>query len=495
MKPIKISGFLVVILTVILLIPFLFSESKISIFNYTLRIPKKSIYNQQTKPQYKDITELKTLLADTTEIQEKSEPEIKAKVKKDTIAPLDKKIANPVKSDSIRNIIQPLEFPENQDTLLAPFFATLKTLEQSYQLIRILHYGDSQIEADRITSYFRNQMQKQFGGGGVGLIPVTPVNPASISYVYDISPNWSRYSILNTKKKDGEPDYGILGCFSRFSSREVQNEKETEAWIFLKNPNITYSKAGKFNKCKLLLGLNRSPLFIELKKNDIVLDADILPSGSNFRVIDWTVETGSRNLKITLKGKDSPDLYGIALDSDKGIAVDNIPLRGSSGLEFTRIYKSPYHKVLDKLNVKLIILQFGVNAVINMSKNIGSYEKMFQRQLSLLRLSQPDIPIIIIGVSDISKNTPEGYVTNEAVEKIRDAQKRAAFNSGCVFWDMYQGMGGENSMPSWVFAKPSLAQKDFIHLNPLGARIIGEMFYRSLMNEYEKYLLKTNNDE
>jgi lysophospholipase L1-like esterase len=136
-----------------------------------------------------------------------------------------------------------------------------------------------------------------------------------------------------------------------------------------------------------------------------------------------------------------------------------------------------------------------VNAVINMSKNISSYEKLFKRQLNLLRLTQPDIPIIVIGVSDISKNTPEGYVTNEAVGKIRDAQRKAAFESGCVFWDMFEGMGGENSMPSWVFAKPALAQKDFLHLNALGARIIGEMFYRSLMNEYNKYLQKISDEE
>ncbi len=493
MKPIKISGFLVVILTVILLIPFLFPQPKVSVLGYTIRLPRKSIQNQNSQAQYKDISELKILLADTAETPDKAEPK-NIQQKKDTVAHI-KQIPVPVKNDSLRNIIQPLEYPENGDSLLNPFFSTLETLDQNPELIRILHYGDSQIEADRITSYFRNQMQKQFGGGGVGLIPVTPVNPASISYVFDVSPNWSRYSILNTKKKDEEPEYGILGCFSRFSSREVMNEKESEAWIYLKNPNITYSKAWKFNKCRLLFGGNRAPLFVELKKNDTVIDADILPSENGFRMIDWNVETGARNLQITFKGKDSPDLYGVSLDSREGVVVDNIPLRGSSGLEFTRIYRSPFHKVLNKLNVKLIILQFGVNAVINMSKNIDYYERSFLRQLNLLRKAQPNIPIIVIGVNDISQNTPDGYITNEAVVKIRDAQKRAAFTSGCVFWDLYQGMGGENSMPSWVFAKPALAQKDFLHLNALGARIIGEMFYRSLMNEYNKYLQKNGDDE
>lgn len=491
MKPIKISGFIVVILTVILVIPFLFSESEIFVFNYSIRLPSKTSIGPGAQPQYKDITQLKTLLGDSTETADVNEvPDTAATA----IVVLEKKTAvRKVHNDTLRHIIQALEFPPESDTLLDPFFATLSNLKKTSQLIRILHYGDSQIEADRITSYFRNQMQKEFGGGGVGLIPVTPVNPASVSYVFDISDNWNRYSILNTKKSTDEPDYGIMGSFSRFSSREAVQSRESEAWIYLKNPNITYSKASKFTRCKLLLAGNRSPLFIEIKKNENIIDADIFPSGTSFKVIEWPVDTGARNLLVTLKGKDSPDIYGLSLDSDKGIAVDNIPLRGSSGLEFTRIYRHPNHRVLNKLNVKLIILQFGVNAVINMGSNVTWYEKAFLKQLLLLREAQPGIPVIIIGVSDISKNTAEGYVTDEAVEKIRNAQKRASFEAGCVFWDMYTGMGGKNSMPSWVFAQPSLAQKDFLHLNPLGARIIGEMFYRSLMNEYERYLQKHEN--
>jgi lysophospholipase L1-like esterase len=281
-----------------------------------------------------------------------------------------------------------------------------------------------------------------------------------------------------------------MGSFSRFNSRQQMPTRDSEAWIYLKNSNITYRKASKFTRCKLLLAGNRSPLFIEIKKNENIIDADIFPSGNNFKIIDWPVDTGAQNLLITFRGKDSPDIYGISLDSDRGIAVDNIPLRGSSGLEFTRIFKHPYHRVLNQLNVKLIILQFGVNAVINMGTNVAWYEKAFLKQLMLLREAQPGIPVIVIGVSDISKNTADGYVTNEAVEKIRNAQKSASFAAGCVFWDMYEGMGGKNSMPSWVFAQPALAQKDFLHLNAPGARIIGEMFYRSLMNEYEKYLQK-----
>jgi hypothetical protein len=51
-------------------------------------------------------------------------------------------------------------------------------------------------------------------------------------------------------------------------------------------------------------------------------------------------------------------------------------------------------------------------------------------------------------------------------------------------------MGGKNSMPSWVNAEPPLAQKDFIHFSSFGARIVGEMFYRSVIKEYDRYNTK-----
>jgi len=40
---------------------------------------------------------------------------------------------------------------------------------------RIIHYGDSQIEGDRITGYLRNRLQHMYGGSGPGFIPVRPV--------------------------------------------------------------------------------------------------------------------------------------------------------------------------------------------------------------------------------------------------------------------------------------------------------------------------------
>jgi len=67
-------------------------------------------------------------------------------------------------TDSLVNSITRIEYPENDSTLLYPLFRSLRSLPSTRQLIRIMHYGDSQIEDDRMTSLLRNKLQTRFGG-------------------------------------------------------------------------------------------------------------------------------------------------------------------------------------------------------------------------------------------------------------------------------------------------------------------------------------------
>jgi hypothetical protein len=93
-----------------------------------------------------------------------------------------------------------------------------------------------------------------------------------------------------------------------------------------------------------------------------------------------------------------------------------------------------------------------------------------------------------MGVSDMSRKVESHYESYPNIEKIRNAQRQAAFKANCAFWDTYEAMGGKNSMPSWVFSDPPLARKDFTHFTYKGSVVIAKMFYKALMNEYNKYL-------
>jgi len=53
-------------------------------------------------------------------------------------------------------------------------------------------------------------------------------------------------------------------------------------------------------------------------------------------------------------------------------------------------------------------------------------------------------------------------------------------------WDLFTFMGGLTSMKKWE--QDGLAQKDKVHFTPQGYRLLGDLLYNALFDEYIKYL-------
>ena len=81
--------------------------------------------------------------------------------------------------------------------------------------IHIFHYGDSQIEGDRMTAYIRQRIQNQFGGTGPGLIPAMNVY-ATNTFKQTVSPNFVRYTCFGGDRLTNKK-YGALGSAARFT--------------------------------------------------------------------------------------------------------------------------------------------------------------------------------------------------------------------------------------------------------------------------------------
>jgi lysophospholipase L1-like esterase len=482
-----------------------------ALFIISLLIPEKGIplangdtinFPQYTDLLYKDTNQYKdiTYIIEETEIFTDTIPPLThdsisdsiSDVKNETVV---EKVVQTIIGASeveLKNNIQKIEFSEGNEKILHPLYYAMINAKLNNELIRILHYGDSQIEGDRISSYIRNQLQSKFGGSGVGLLPPVQQYNYQISIKHYTSNNWYRYtnfphsnSAINHKR------YGLMASFCRFSPYQVDtlidDEKNYEAWISLEKSMLTYRLARKFQQCRIFYGHNHRPLVNEVLVNDEVYDADILEPSNSLQTKTWHFENAPDKLTLKFKGPDSPDFYAIALDDYSGVAVDNIPMRGSAGLFFSKTDQQLYRQLLHALNVKMVILQFGGN-VVPYIQDYGFYERLFYAQLMTIKSAKPGIPVLVIGVADMSVNKNGAYVTHHSVEKVRDALKKATFQAGCGYWDMYEAMGGRNSMPGWVFAKPPLAAKDFVHFNRRGAKLVAEMFYSALMFEYNNYI-------
>jgi lysophospholipase L1-like esterase len=359
-----------------------------------------------------------------------------------------------------------------------------------------MHYGDSQLEGDRITANIRNKVQTKFGGTGLGMRPALQPYDFIFSAVQTNSDNWVRYPIYgNVDTLVQHNRYGVMGAFSRFAPLTFDSipfEKTTlyEAELSISKSNISFNKTREYKRMRLFYGNAKSPVDVRLYVNGELVFSGILKPDLDYGVLSCNLPDSTDNVVLKFSGYDSPDIYGIELADTTGVIVDNIALRGCSGTIFTQADFKHSTEMYKDLDPGLFILQFGGNVMpyIKDQKAIDNYGRWFANQIKRLKQSCPDAAFIVIGPSDMSTKIKDEYVTYDYLPAVVAALKNAAMSTGSGYWDMYQAMGGNNSMPGWVNAKPELATPDYVHFTTLGSKLISNMFYNAFILEYNNYL-------
>lgn len=392
--------------------------------------------------------------------------------------------------DSTVKLNTAIQYKNTTKTALTNFFAALANVGNEDKSIRILHYGDSQIEGDRISDYIRLKLQGQFGGEGPGLVSFMPVAPSVVNKM-SWSTGWDRYPIFAGKdKRVKHNNFGPLASITRFCTycTLADSTQYKSAWVKIVTSKNGGPKAAAFRKIKLFYGGAQSKTHVELYENGSLNNSDSLASGGNFNIKEFNLNQGALIHEFKFKGKDSPDFYGVSLESGKGVMVDNVGLRGSSGTFFNQINFGQLKNFYDYLNTKLIILQFGGNALpyVTTKELADDYGRYLRAQIVIIKKLAPQASILVIGPADMSVKEGTDYVTHPQLENLRDAIKRAAFEMDCAFFDMYNCMGGKNSMVTWV--EQGVAAKDYIHFSSGGARKIAVLLYTSLMNDYNEFV-------
>ncbi|MGB0849860.1 MAG: hypothetical protein ACPGTP_01325 [Bacteroidia bacterium] len=397
-----------------------------------------------------------------------------------------------------------LQVPPNNPDALASLARGLR-VESKEKVVRILHYGDSQLEGDRVTDYFRNKLQKTFGGKGAGIIlPNEPVERRNV-FISETE-NFKKDAVYVKGSKVENNNYGIggttisiLGSHTSYMGLDTvvtidtageehlvikkiySDTIQTPSFVSLNMGYSGYRLSKQHTQVSLLY--TNDERFETRIENDNLDKTYELASTNGLGVRTWNMST-KKNLRMSFPNGKFPKIYGIALDGQTGVAVDNFGMRGSSYFAFDKCNMVFANQQLNKMNVKAIILQYGVNVIPNVVESYSYYKRILVRQLKRIRETNPDICIIVIGPSDMSMNDEGEFVSYSNIPKIRNAMKDAAFETGCCFWDLYEAMGGENSMSAWV--EQGLAKKDYTHFTFKGASYVGEMLYDALLEQLNK---------
>jgi D-alanyl-lipoteichoic acid acyltransferase DltB (MBOAT superfamily) len=370
-----------------------------------------------------------------------------------------------------------------------PLTRFMDSLEYAKGPVRIMYYGDSQIEGDRITNYLRTSLRKTHSGSGPGLfLPVMPVTYTKSVYIR-ASSNWKRYNYLSFR--NGEITHNALGPFMAFCRYLPEGEKSStniKSWIRIIPSVFADSTTSKYEFLKILYRNTQDNVMIEVRADKFPVVTDTLKSGPGLREFVCPLYR-SKNVLIDFSGKVSPDICGISIDSKRGIIVDNIPQRGSAGLEFTMVDKEDLKEAFRFLSPDLVMLHYGLNIVKNVRKDYSYYEKGLQRQLNLLKEICPETGIIVVGLTDMAYGDVDDIRSYPNIPNIISAQKQASLESGALFWDAFKAMGGQSTIIKWFGMDPPLAKKDYVHLTDQGADTIARMMMKELFTAKASYSL------
>ncbi len=109
------------------------------------------------------------------------------------------------------------------------------------------------------------------------------------------------------------------------------------------------------------------------------------------------------------------------------------------------------------------------------------------RTINYIKEAFPNASILLVSVSDKSYKENGEYVTSPAIPALVAAQQRVAQKTHIAFWNLYEAMGGYNTMVNWVQGDTVYANKDYTHPNFRGASKIAKLFYNHLMDQYKQF--------
>jgi hypothetical protein len=394
-------------------------------------------------------------------------------VPKDTVLQAKIDSAAKVVTSGCPNGITCIEDYSSDSSALSYFIKALRKLKQDKKPLHIAMYGDSFIEGDVLCGSFRDTLQALFGGSGVGYVPITSDVTGfrrSIKHQFE---NWETFSIIkkDTTKKStlGPAGFCFLPLADNWVEYKPARQRNIKEFSLVK---LYYKSTGHAT--------------IDYVVNDTLNFIEDLPSSRKLQ--EWRYEGSQiRSILFQFPKYDSLELYGASFEDYKGIYVDNFSMRGNSGLALDLIPDDILSSFNKHRNYKLILLQYGLNVSLEDS---AKYRWYTDRMITVVKKIKKDFPkasILLLSVSDRSTNTSGEFKTMPTIPTMRNAQRYIAQQTGIAFWDMFEAMGGENSMVEFVESKPSLAAKDYTHLTFKGGKKIARLLVNSLLYEQEQH--------
>lgn len=365
---------------------------------------------------------------------------------------------------------------------MAPFYeALIRTMSETEGAVtRVGHWGDSSIATDLITHTVRRNLQARFGDAGHGFVLVAkgymPYRHRDV--VHRASDSWMLKEI--TRNVDSSGYYGYGG---------IQYRGRPGSWATFATDDRG-PVGGAVSRFDVFYQRHRrgGDIRVRVDSEDPRLFSTRQPTTED-AVERIEVPDGAHRLEIRFGGRGQPRIYGVALERDgPGVVYDSL---GIVGARANRLLNYDAGHIAGQIRLRdldLVVLGFGGNEAsdhIQRERYTNDYQQVIRR----MRAGREDLGCLVFAPLDQGERGERGrIVTMEAIPDIVAGQRAAAAAEGCAFFDTWAAMGGEGAMRAWYRHRPRLAMGDFRHATPAGYEVIGNLYYKALLEGLARYL-------
>lgn len=373
-----------------------------------------------------------------------------------------------------------VDYSEGKPGGMDHFYEQLTALKEKKNLgrpVRIAYFGDSFIEGDILLADLREELQKYYGGEGVGWL--------------DAGNDLNQYKHTTTQKFTGLTEHLV----KKPDTYDVRQAGMAERYYPLSGrANITlapfmaheYPRTEKWNSTQLYLRAKDGASVTFHIDGGKSATEQVAPS-SDVQVVKLNGATSHASIDIS---GSNATLFATAQEGNSGIVLDNFSMRGSSGQTLANLPEAMLRQFAQVRPYDLIVFQFGANAITPASKanELQTYATNMKRVIQLFHKCFPTTSILVVGAPDRgSKSSPDG--TMEGVKMLVGYQDQMAADCKVGFYSLYKAMGGSGTMKRLVDEK-NMGSKDYVHINYKGGKYVAPRIFKSIVAGQNNYARK-----
>jgi lysophospholipase L1-like esterase len=360
---------------------------------------------------------------------------------------------------------------------LASVFARLSELDAhaAQSDVRIVQLGDSHTASDYGTSVARAKLATRFGDGGRGFLPMGEpyrrLFQSGEAVARGVGFEPMKASLLGVKTA-GDGFYGPSGV--AMEARAVGSSMTSELTASAEHYEVAYLAqpgGGSFD------------VLVDGKVKGRITTAQAARTSASQ---SFTVARGPHSLEARAVGDGPVRIFGVRLDDDAlGITFDSLGMNGAKATTLLTSDDAHLSEQIGRLSPSLVILAYGTNEAGDSTTTPEEHAAAMVSLAERVKAGAPNASCLMLGPPDRDGRTMTGIRSLPKLAEIIAAQRRAADDAGCAFFDQQAAMGAPDSISRWASESPARARRDLVHLTRAGYATLAESLVSDVVKAYD----------